>query len=33
MTVRGNAILDKAWLQGWLDGFDFFDDYSRNADI
>lgn len=23
MTVRGNAILEKARLQGWLDGFDF----------
>lgn len=23
MTVRGNAILEKASLQGWLDDFDF----------
>ena len=23
MTVRGNAILEKARLQGWLNGFDF----------
>lgn len=23
MTVRGNAILEKAYQQGWLDGFDF----------
>lgn len=23
MTVQGNAILEKAYYQGWLDGFDF----------
>lgn len=23
MTVRGNAIIEKAYQQGWLDGFDF----------
>lgn len=23
MTVKGNAILEKAYYQGWLDGFDF----------
>ena len=23
MAVRGNAIIEKAYQQGWLDGFDF----------